>query len=475
VPETSGESSEPRDVGGYQVLRLIGEGGMAQVFQARRLGAAGFAREVALKRIRGRIGRDAAFRRMFVDEALLVARLRHPGIAQVYDLIEEPEGYSLVMEYVEGHTLKELMQVASRKVRPLDPDFACHVAIEVAEALHYAHHLMEEGRPLGIVHRDVTPHNLMVATTGEVKLLDFGIAWSCLEGRDRTESGIIKGKTSYMSPEQALGEEQLDGRSDQFSLAIVLVEMLTGHRVFDAGTNEVKTLHRISLASPEDVTAATRHLPKALGSLIGRALARDREARFPSCADFAQALRKYLTTRGQVFGPRQVAAEVARLLSLPDASEEATVSLFPANSPGGTAPLTVPAPVRNRSRQAMLAVLLLALGAAGLLAVRLHAGGPRNASPIQGTRANSPLQEQALRAPLTQETPPVATGPVEAPTPSRPPGRRRSAALTPQEPVSPAKEMPPFPRRSLATPMGTSFMNVPAPSTRSTTSDPDSP
>ncbi|WP_309888074.1 protein kinase domain-containing protein [Archangium sp.] len=462
VPETPEEPSEARGASGYQVLRLLGEGGMAQVFHARRLGAAGFAREVALKRIRSRPRRDDSFRRMFVDEALLAARLRHPGIAQVYDLIEEPEGYALVMEYVEGHTLKELMQVAARKAKPLEQAFACHIAVDVAEALHYAHQRTEEGRPLGIVHRDVSPHNVMVSTTGEVKLLDFGIAWSRLEGRDETASGIVKGKTSYMSPEQALGEEDIDSRSDQFSLAILLVELLTGQRVFDAGANELKTLHRIILASPEDVSAATRALPEALRPLIGRALSRDREARFPSCADFAHALREYLASQRRVFGPRQVTQEVARLLSLPEASAEATVSMSPASAPGRTA-----APRPSLPRRALLAVLLLALGAAGLLAVRRQ--------DMRGPSIVSRPQPEEPRAAEPQREPsPAVDEPVTSPSPPPLPARRRSGAPTPTVPT----QKPPTPRRSLATPMGTSFADAPSmpdDSSGNTTPQPETP
>ena len=480
VPETPGEPAPAPGGDGYEVLRLLGEGGMAQVFHARRLGAAGFAREVALKRIRPRPQRDDVFRRMFVDEALLAARLRHPGIAQVYDLVEEPEGYALVMEYVEGHTLKELLQVAAHRARPLDPAFACHVAIEVAEALHYAHHRTDDGRPLGIVHRDVSPHNVMVSTTGEVKLLDFGIARSRLEGRDETASGVVKGKTSYMSPEQALGEEDIDGRSDQFSLAIVLVELLTGQRVFDAGPHELKTLHRIILASPEDVSAVTAHLPEALRAILGRALSRDREARFPSCADFAHALREYLASGGRVFGPRQVISEVARLLSLPEAPEDATLSLSPARVPGRIASPRADSPRTGPSRWALLAVLLLTAGGAGLLAVRPHTGSapnehqdrpsPDRASGEPDARAPSseghPEPEEPRPGALKREP--------SAPAPSQAPARRRSSPA----PAAPARETAPRPRRSLATPMGTSFADAPAApedSTRNTTPHPEAP
>lgn len=474
VPDAPDGPSGVRGTEGYQILRLLGEGGMAQVFHARRVGAAGFARDVAIKRIRTRLGREDSFRRMFVAEALLAARLRHPGIAQVYDLIEEPDGYALVMEYVEGHTLKELMQVAARGARPLDPAFACHVTLEVAEALHHVHQLREEGRPLGIVHRDVTPHNLMVSTTGEVKLLDFGIAWSRLEGRERTEAGVVKGKTSYMSPEQALGEEDLDGRSDQFSLAIVLVELLTGRRVFDVGTNELKTLHRVILASPHDVDAATARLPEALRRIIRRALSREREERFPSCTAFAQHLREYLASGDRVFGPRHVTAEVARLLSRGDA----TASLSPAALPGVTADAMAPA--RGLSFWAPRALLILSLGMAGALAVRFHGGNARDEAPSGGGTVK-PSPEVTRQAMPPREPAPAVATPTPSPPPPGLPDRPAPAKTGPEAPARrgpPAHEAAPPPRRSLATPMGTSFADAPPPAqdaSGSTTPHPETP
>jgi len=255
-------------LGSYVVERQLGAGGMAQVYLGRRIGAAGFEREVAIKRVLTSHEKDAAFRQMFLDEARLAARLQHRNIAQVHDLFEKDEALFLVMEYIQGQSLRDVLKLAARKQHPFTEGFGCFVIAEVADALSYAHAAKDaQGRPLNIVHRDVTPHNVMVATSGDIKLLDFGIAYSTLEGRGVTESGTLKGKFAYMSPEQAKGDELLDGRSDIFSAALILVELLTGKHVFET-TSESKTLMRICEARPEDVHSAIQTLPERLQVVI---------------------------------------------------------------------------------------------------------------------------------------------------------------------------------------------------------------
>lgn len=326
VPSAPGEEPPPRKevttlrtaAGTYQILKRLGEGGMGEVFHAKRIGAASIELEVAIKRVRTNTKRDDEFRRMFLDEARIAARLRHRNIAQVYDVVEFEEGFLLVMEYVTGQSLRDVIVTSMRKGRFLSPPFALYVAAEVADALHYAHALDDNGRALGIVHRDVTPHNVMLSDGGDVKLLDFGIAISNLEGRERTGTGILKGKASYMSPEQALGEP-LDGRSDQFALGIVLLEMLTSRRVFEVKSNDTATIMKIANASPRDVDQAVSQLAPPLREILKRALAKDRNERFATCAEFAFALRDYMSSVREVYGAHQAAAELRSLGGAPDA------------------------------------------------------------------------------------------------------------------------------------------------------------
>jgi serine/threonine protein kinase len=483
---------------------------MAQVFHARRLGAAGFQRDVAIKRVRTGLAHDDSFQRMFVDEARLAARLRHPGIAAVYDLYEEPGGCCLVMEYVEGRSLREVLQLAARKGTTVSHSFACYCAAEVAEALHYAHTLQEAGVPLNIVHRDVSPPNIMVATGGEVKLLDFGIAYSNLEGRDRTRTDIIKGKVHYMSPEHALGDEVLDGRSDQFSLGVVLVEMLTGRRVFDGGSREAKTLHRIIAASPQEVQAATHGLPPQLQVIALRVLARERGARFHDCADLAMALREYLASLGQVFGPRQAAMELERLVAMPDAPRVVPPRL-PATHAGSSGPdaaLTsshrrrvAPAasslagpphveehprvsgeerpPSAHRTSRAVAVarpLLILALLGVGALAIRLAADalGPQRVAtaparhPPRDTESLLPpasagaarlIEPQPAPRPVHPTAPLTARQRAAAPVPSH--RQEASPAAAPSNAAA-SQSAASSPRRSYATPMGTRFADTSA-------------
>lgn len=319
--------------GSYQIVRPLAQGGMAEVFLARRHGAAGFERVVAIKAIRTDRAKDDRFRRMFVQESHLAATLRHPSIAQVFDLRERDSTFYLVMEYVAGTTLRAALDLARKKATPFSAGFAAFAIAEIADALHYAHGVRtEDGKPLGIVHRDVTPHNIMLADTGNVKLLDFGVAYSLIDNREKTETGLIKGKWSYMSPEQAKGGEALDGRSDLFGLTIVLVELLTGRRPFDS-THETQVIQQILDASPVHVDAAIHGLPEGLQQLIRRGLAKERDARFQSGAELAKALRSYLLQAGIVFGPSDALAEYERLRGLPDyVAAETRVAVAPAPS-----------------------------------------------------------------------------------------------------------------------------------------------
>ncbi|WP_163778704.1 protein kinase domain-containing protein [Myxococcus vastator] len=300
--------------GSYELVRRLGKGGMAEVHLGRRLGTEGFERPVAIKRIIAERRSDSSYRKMFLDEARLAARLVHRNIAQVFDLHANADGFYLVMEYVPGTSLRDLIAMSSTKGRAFTEAFALYVTSELAAALHYAHAATDAtGKPLGIVHRDVTPHNVMISESGDVKLLDFGIALSAVPDRERTSTGFIKGKYAYMAPEHALAEPNLDGRADLFSLGLVLVELLTWRRIFEEPSTAA-TLLRVTTASQEDITAAIKQLPEALQDLIRKALARKRDDRHASCEAFRAELRKYMKAAGILgFGPEEAAAELKAL------------------------------------------------------------------------------------------------------------------------------------------------------------------
>ncbi|NTX67625.1 protein kinase [Myxococcus sp. CA051A] len=450
---------------------------MAEVFLARRVGPDGFGRTVAIKRITSTHQDDDSYRQMFADEARLAALLSHRGIAQVYDFgwTAERAACFIVMEFIEGHSLRELLALASEKGRLLSQEAACFITGEIAAALQYAHsRSSDDGKPLRIVHRDVTPHNIMVSAAGDPKLLDFGVAFSTLADREKTSTGLIKGKAAYMSPEQALADP-IDGRSDLFSLAIVCLEMLTGRRVFDAGT-ELRTLVRVTEASATDVASAVKHLPAALQSILKRALERNKSDRYASCGEFRQALRAYALDARHAVGPEELAAEVAALLGssgargttpsrgkakaapspLPTPQPQSAPAPSPAIAPPAKqepGPATIPAPpasagappapaktsTRLRRMQELRAQIANPTGAArkvlvlpaltllgmllgGFLVVRVLVGA--NSAPAPATvEVKTPAQELAERAAAEKGLSPATEVAQLAPLDQAPPQR----------------------------------------------------
>ncbi|WP_342382212.1 serine/threonine protein kinase (plasmid) [Myxococcus stipitatus] len=323
APKTSTRTGQTltTPAGPFTILRRLGAGGMGEVFLARKQGSASWNKDVALKRIVTSLRREDDIRKLFVDEARLAAHLNHPGIASVFDLIEREHSYILVMEFIPGNSVRELLNLALMKRTSFSEGFALYITSQTADALAYAHELIVDGKHLGIVHRDVSPQNLMLTTSGAVKLLDFGVAFSHLEGRDKTQTGIVKGKTSYMSPEQATGAEGVDGRSDQFALAIVAVELLTGKRLFDSPTkNETSTLLRIASCPPDLIASGLSSLSPALAPIFAKALSKHPDERWPTCLAFAEALRDHLLAQQVRFGPAQALAELSRIRALPDAA-----------------------------------------------------------------------------------------------------------------------------------------------------------
>lgn len=390
--------------GSYEVLRPLGKGGMAEVVLARRVGMGDFRRDVAIKRIRGFLNEDPEFVKLFAQEAQLAARLHHTNIASVYDFQSDADTFFIVMEYVPGMSLRDILSLAQRKGGSLSEPFACFVAQQLAAALQYAHHAKnDDGKPLCIVHRDVSPHNVMVSDSGSVKLLDFGVAFSATEGRERTRSGVLKGKFAYMSPEQADGAP-LDGRSDLFSLGLVFAEMLTGRRIFE-GPSETSTLKRVSEAAEADVDAATRLLPGALQAVLRKMFAKDPSRRFDTCGDFGKALRDYLKVAGPWFGPEDASAELALLTSLPD-NADGTASQKPrargaVATPPATptpAPVAAPPPLQEPPAQRQEAP-----GRVG--ATTPEAGPPPAVLPPPGaTQAPSAAGASPALAPVSSET-----------------------------------------------------------------------
>ncbi len=277
-----------QQLGKYRILEPVASGGMADVFRAEVPGAAGFVKEVALKLIRGDHGESSEFVRMFIQEARLASRLRHANVVQVFEFDEIEGRYYIAMEFVHGRTLRRVVDRCREAGVKLGLSRAVHVCAEVAKALAYAHRVADEGGTTGIVHRDVSPQNILVSFEGEVKLTDFGIARAMGRG-GLTEPGTIKGKVAYMAPEQARGGP-VDAPADVFSLAVVLWELCAGRRLF-ARDSEAATLAAVMgrdrISPPSSWNEA---VPAELDATIMGALERDPDQRTRSAQELVSAL-----------------------------------------------------------------------------------------------------------------------------------------------------------------------------------------
>jgi serine/threonine protein kinase len=293
----------------YELLERIGAGGMAEIFRGRAVAEGGFEKPVAIKRILPSLSRDARFVEMLITEANTLAQLRHRNIVQIFDVGLGPDGqYFLVMEFVDGLDLGRLFEALERRGKRLPTHLALHIAAEVCDALQLAHGASAaDGSSLRLVHRDVSPSNVLLSRSGEVKLTDFGIA---KRTEEVTGHGTVRGKFAYISPEQARNES-VDGRSDVFSLGIVLYELCTGRRLFSRYP-DFEALHAVRERPIPSALEMDPHMDPALDALIMRALARPAAERYPSAGAFGAALRDYRYTALSSAG--EPAKELARIL-----------------------------------------------------------------------------------------------------------------------------------------------------------------
>jgi TonB family protein len=302
----------PDRFGQYELLERIASGGMAELFRARRTGVEGFQKIVAIKKILPHIAGNDEFITMFADEAKLAAQLNHPNIVHIYDLGKiEAGGYFIAMEYVEGMDLRTILRSGRDASLPLPIPLAVYVASKVASALDYAHRRRDaRGEELKIVHRDVSPQNILISHEGEIKLCDFGIAKADRKV-SKTESGSLKGKLQYMSPEQAWGKS-IDHRSDLFSLGCVLHEMLTGERLF-RGDSDMTVLELVRQAEVSPPSRVNPDVPAALDNVVIKALARDPEERYATGAEMLRDLETVLYSYTPAPGSADLAIYLNRL------------------------------------------------------------------------------------------------------------------------------------------------------------------
>ncbi len=461
--------------GRYELLELLGQGGMAEVFLARTRGPKGFARNLVIKRILPHLSSDDEFVDMFVAEAKLTGHLSHGNIVPIYEFGEVDGLLFLAMEHVEGTDLRALLKASRLSSEALPAPVSAYVVMEILQALEYAHSRKTlAGEPLRIVHRDVSPSNVLLSRAGEVKLCDFGIAKAATRN---TTSGRLKGKLAYMSPEQASGKV-VDARSDLFSVGVILWEMLAGKRLF-AGNTHLSLLDLVQHGPIPPLPRLGVLGEERLRAVVERALERDLEKRFPDAAAFLASLRIYLTRFFEADFARDLREIVARTgsgrASLPDVTPSSSVvreskvsaelqpdaptlaeavGLHDAATEVGASPLSVadePTAMPDRLSEAagqrpntflfVAGAAVLIVGAA-VAAIVLQPDEP-------GSEAPGPAQTHAAPPPPDPAPRETALRPPPLPSPPPAPAPAASAARSWQPPPaqSPPRVAPPAPAR----------------------------
>jgi serine/threonine-protein kinase len=430
-----------RQLGRYELLRPIAKGGMATVYLARVSGEGGFERLVALKLMHPHIADDQEFVSMFLDEARLAARIRHPNVVSTIDVDRSGDALFLVMDLVEGHALHTIIRHLALQRQSMPMEVALRIIIDLLEGLHAAHELKDsEGNSLNLVHRDVSPQNVLVGDNGVSRITDFGVAHASSR-LSTTRGGGIKGKIAYLSPEQVTGMG-VDRRSDVFAAGIVLWELLTTRRLF-RGDNEGQTVAMLLAGPKKPPQEVVASIPTAVGDACMKALAKEPELRFPTAIAMADALERAAQTAGiGVANQRRVAAYIAELglprpttEALADAKDGAPASVpAPSFSKTGSVPLVASArPAAPRGRRWVLGVVLLlaGVGAAAAFLLRSPAGPAAEAS------TQPAVQEPAPAAATVASLAPSAAEAGAAPAASAPPAASSGSAPDQQKPEEP--------------------------------------
>jgi serine/threonine protein kinase len=407
----------PKRVGRYEAFLQIGAGGMARVYLAVQRGLPGQKAElVVVKMLRPEVIEDEHVLALFTDEARIAMRLEHPNVIRTREVIAGPPDYLLAMDFQDGRSLLDVVSRLGRQAVPLDEHI--HVLCKVLAGLSYAHELTDEnGRPFGIVHRDVSPANVLVTYTGEVKLLDFGIA-KATGALAATRDGVVKGKLGYAAPEQCLGQPA-DPRSDIYAVGVMLWEAIAGRRRVSGETWQSVLQARLDDSEPA-LEEVCPDAPKALSAIVRRAVARDPNDRYPTAREFQTDLERYLTgKRGQAMDPRRIAAMLKPHFDRDRADMRRSVETFLKTLKGGK-----PAP-----------------------ASRMPLPGGKAAAPIEAV----PVALEESTAPIPVDTALLilsrgesAAG-IESPTPTAPPPASSTPTAPPPSPASSPRTAPPPP------------------------------
>jgi len=364
----------------YELVGEIASGGMATVYLARLTGVGGFQRFVAMKRLHPHLATEKEFVEMFLDEARIAARIHHPNVVPILEVGASAVGYYLVMEYIEGDTLARLLARSATRGKRLPIGIALRIALDMLAGLHAAHELRDDmGEAVHLVHRDVSPQNVLVGVDGISRITDFGVARAASR-LNATRVGQLKGKIAYMAPEQAAGEESIDRRADVFAAGIVVWEELAAKRLFKA-ENEAATLSRVMTEPVPALTTIVPSLSTALAGVVARALERNPDLRFPSCAQFADALEAAATGNESIATPRELAAYVTEVMGDEVSAQREAVRAWIARSEPSQIGADQPAHSPSTSVSAA-AMSLPGLDAAQAAALTQSAG-PKGRSPAR--------------------------------------------------------------------------------------------
>lgn len=407
---------KPIPYGKYFLIDRINVGGMAEVFKAKAYGVEGFEKLVAIKRILPNIAEDEEFITMFIDEAKIAVQLNHANIAQIFDLGKIEDTYFIALEYVYGKDLRAIFERLRKRGEIMPIPAACYIITQVCEGLDYAHRKKDSmGRDLNIVHRDVSPQNILVSYEGDVKVIDFGIAKAANKA-SKTQAGILKGKFGYMSPEQVRGLP-LDRRSDIFSLGIIFYEILTGERLF-VGESDFSTLEKVRNVEIMPPTAYNRNIPDSLEKIILKALAKDADDRYQYASEMAEDIQRFMISQGILFTRKDLsnfmktlfADDIARdnaqdeskkqSSSLPQTVSPIKESKKPISKPANPVPPPVPGELDN--------VKTVVFGA------EQKAVSP---PPVGNEIALKPQEDEPIELATEESTKPVVKAPSKIPSP----------------------------------------------------------
>jgi serine/threonine-protein kinase len=326
----SGASDTDRRLDRFELIAELASGGMATVYLARLSGAGGFQRFVAIKRLHPHLAGDNEFVQMFLDEARLAARLHHPNVVPILEIGESPQGYYLVMEYVEGDTLARILARSAQAGRMLSPKVSMRICLDTLMGLHVAHELKDDdGQPLNIVHRDVSPQNILIGMDGSARITDFGVARAATR-LSTTRTGQLKGKLAYMAPEQARGGA-VDRRADLFAMGIVLWECLAQKRLFK-GEGEADTLNRVLYEPIPSLRQANPDVPPALEAVVMKALERDRDKRWSDASELGDAVEKAARDTNCLGSHKEVATHLESVLGTDISAQRDAVRAWLARS-----------------------------------------------------------------------------------------------------------------------------------------------